>query len=199
MNDDCLISLMCCSLVDMSVCLWDMPVCLWDMSVCLRDMSVCLWDMSVCLWDMSVCLWDMPVCLWDMSVCLWDMSMCLWDMSVCLWDVSVFVRCVSVFVRCVNLCHLWLCRWKIVVMSAYTKIICPCTTGQARYNNYSPDTLTPPSGSYSPSLSLGTGISAHWCSLYASSTLFVDFSGIFLKFRRCALYTKVRLMVWKLR
>jgi hypothetical protein len=81
-------------------------------------------------------------------------------------------------------------------MNAFTEIICPCTTRQARYKKYtgSPDALTPPSGSYSwtwtwpeperclrpswamfvarhassdmgtysPSLSLGTGISAHW-------------------------------------
>jgi hypothetical protein len=46
-------------------------------------------------------------------------------------------------------------------MSAYTEIICPCTTRQARYKKYSPDAQTPPSGSYSPSLSLGTGISTY--------------------------------------
>jgi hypothetical protein len=45
-------------------------------------------------------------------------------------------------------------------MSAYTEIICPCTTRQAQYQKYSPDALTPPSFSYSPSLSLGTGIEA---------------------------------------
>jgi hypothetical protein len=32
---------------------------------------------------------------------------------------------------------------------------------QTRYQKHSPDALTPPSGSYSPSLSLGTGRSAH--------------------------------------
>jgi hypothetical protein len=47
-------------------------------------------------------------------------------------------------------------------MSAYTEIICPCTMRQARYKKYSPDTLMPPSRSYSPPLSLGTSISAHW-------------------------------------
>jgi hypothetical protein len=47
-------------------------------------------------------------------------------------------------------------------MSAYTEIICPCTTHQAQYKKYSSAALTPPSGSYSPSLKLGTGISAHW-------------------------------------
>jgi hypothetical protein len=46
-------------------------------------------------------------------------------------------------------------------MSAYTEIICPYTTRQTQYKKYSPDTLTPPSNSYSPSLLLGTGISAH--------------------------------------
>jgi hypothetical protein len=44
------------------------------------------------------------------------------------------------------------------VMSAYIEIICPCTTRQARYKKFSPDT---PSGNFPPSLSLGTGISTH--------------------------------------
>jgi hypothetical protein len=35
-------------------------------------------------------------------------------------------------------------------MSAYTKIICPCTKRQAGYKKYSPDALTPPSRSYFP-------------------------------------------------
>jgi hypothetical protein len=48
-------------------------------------------------------------------------------------------------------------------MSAYAEIICPCTTCQTRLKKYSPDALTPPSGSYSPSLSLETGMSARWC------------------------------------
>jgi hypothetical protein len=48
-----------------------------------------------------------------------------------------------------------------VGMSAYTEIICPCAIRQARYKKSSPDLLTPPSGGYSPSLSLGTGINAH--------------------------------------
>jgi hypothetical protein len=43
-------------------------------------------------------------------------------------------------------------------MSAYTEIICPCTMRQAHCKKYSPDALMPPSGSYSPSLLLGTGI-----------------------------------------
>jgi hypothetical protein len=42
-------------------------------------------------------------------------------------------------------------------MRAYTEIICPYTTHQAQCKIV----LTPPSGSYSPLLSLGTGISAH--------------------------------------
>jgi hypothetical protein len=47
-------------------------------------------------------------------------------------------------------------------MSVYSEFICPCTTRQARYKKYSPDTLTPPSGSkYSTSLSLGMDIDAH--------------------------------------
>jgi hypothetical protein len=51
------------------------------------------------------------------------------------------------------------------LMSADTDIICPCTTRPTRYKKYSPDALKPPSSSCSPSLSLGTGISAH-CSLF---------------------------------
>jgi hypothetical protein len=49
-------------------------------------------------------------------------------------------------------------------MSAYTEIVCPCTTRQARYKKYRPGALTPPRSSYSPSLSLGTGVdlSAHY-------------------------------------
>jgi hypothetical protein len=49
---------------------------------------------------------------------------------------------------------------KVEIMSAYTKIICPCNTRQAQNYKYSPDSLTPPSGGYSPLLSLGTGISS---------------------------------------
>jgi hypothetical protein len=35
-------------------------------------------------------------------------------------------------------------------LSAYTEIICPCTTRWTGYKKYSPDALMPPSGSYSP-------------------------------------------------
>jgi hypothetical protein len=55
-------------------------------------------------------------------------------------------------------------------MSAYAKIICLCITSQAWYKKYSPDTLTPPRGNYSPSLLLRTGMSAHsWRQCFTAS------------------------------
>jgi hypothetical protein len=56
------------------------------------------------------------------------------------------------------------CAMLLSWISAYTEIICPYTMCHARYKKSSLDALVPPSGSYSPSISLGTGISAHcWC------------------------------------
>jgi hypothetical protein len=54
------------------------------------------------------------------------------------------------------------CTYDFQAMSEYTKIICPYTMRSARYKKYRPDALTPPSGSYSPSLLLGTGMSTYW-------------------------------------
>jgi hypothetical protein len=53
-----------------------------------------------------------------------------------------------------------------IIMSAYTEIIFPCKPHPGRYKKSSTDTTAPPSGSYSPLLSLWTGISDH-CSEYS--------------------------------
>jgi hypothetical protein len=71
---------------------------------------------------------------------------------LCLQDIDCSVM--DVFVTAVCPC---------LLVSTYTEIICPCTTRQAQYKKYSPDALTPPSGSCFYSHSLVTGINARCC------------------------------------
>jgi hypothetical protein len=56
----------------------------------------------------------------------------------------------------------------IMKLSAFAEIICPCTghVSGSILEIFNPDSLTPPSGGYSPWLSLGIGISAHWLVLH---------------------------------
>jgi hypothetical protein len=65
------------------------------------------------------------------------------------------------FVPFFSLKYLWVAHMNMSSMSDYTKIIFPCKPRLGQYKISSPATLKPPSSSYSPLLSLGTGISDH--------------------------------------
>jgi hypothetical protein len=67
---------------------------------------------------------------------------------------------------------------------AYTEIIFPCKPRPGQYKKSSPETLMPRSGSYSPLLSLGTGISNH-CAIVASVTKGVETLNRYALFFRC--------------